>query len=112
LQSRTYLSPGGRLDGDPGFGPSFFLRAVGTSEGDSDSRSVVQATEILAAIERGEPIEYDFVIVEGELNLSELNLPTEHVERTWADIEYFGLTEDVKLVESLPVGYDGDLSIS
>ena len=41
------------------------LLAVGASEGAPDSREVVQASEILAKIERGEPVEYDGVIVEG-----------------------------------------------
>jgi len=36
----------------------------------SDQRPVIQASEILAKIERGEDVEYDGVIVEGELELS------------------------------------------
>jgi len=40
--------------------------SLGTSE---DSREVVLASEILAAIERGEPVDYDGVIVEGDLDL-------------------------------------------
>ncbi|HOO53063.1 MAG TPA: pentapeptide repeat-containing protein [Methanothrix sp.] len=77
------------------------LVAAGASLGASeDSRKVVQASEILAAIERGEPVDYDGVIVEGDLNLSGLDLPTEHVERTEDEIEYWGLAEEVKVVES------------
>jgi len=41
------------------------LLAVGVSHGVLDSREVVQASEILAKIEIGEPVEYDNVIVEG-----------------------------------------------
>ena len=52
------------------------LLAVGASEGASDSRQAVQASEILAAIERGEPVEYDNVIVEGDLDLSGQDLPS------------------------------------
>ncbi|HII06743.1 MAG TPA: hypothetical protein HA349_05370 [Methanotrichaceae archaeon] len=48
----------------------------------SDQRPVIQASEILAKIERGEDVEYDGVIVEGDLDLSGLNLRTEHVDRT------------------------------
>jgi hypothetical protein len=43
------------------------LLSSGTSECESDSLKVVQASEILAAIERVEPVEYDDVIVEGDL---------------------------------------------
>jgi uncharacterized protein YjbI with pentapeptide repeats len=44
----------------------------------SDQRPVIQASEILAKIERGEDVEYDGVIVEGDLDISGLELPTEH----------------------------------
>jgi hypothetical protein len=47
----------------------------------SNERKVIQAREILAKIERGEDVEYDGVIVEGDLDISELELPTEQVER-------------------------------
>ena len=73
---------------------------MGTSEGASDSRKVIQAGEILAAIEHGEPIEYDDVIVEGDLDLSGLDLLSEHVGRTWFEIEVLDLTEEVKVVNS------------
>jgi len=42
---------------------------------DDDPRPIVPASEILAKIERGEPVEYDGVIVEGDLDLSGLDLP-------------------------------------
>ncbi len=74
--------------------------AVGGSEGALDSREVVQASEILAKIERGEPVEYDVVIVEGDLGLSNLDLPTEHVDRTYIEIKYKNLAEEVKVVNS------------
>ena len=48
----------------------------------SDQRPVIQASEILAKIERGEDVEYDGVIVEGDLDISGLELPTEHMDRT------------------------------
>ena len=77
------------------------LTAAGASDGASeDSRKVVQASEILAAIERGEPVDYDGVIVEGDLDLSGLKLPTEHVDRTYEEINYFDLTNEVMVVES------------
>jgi len=65
-----------------------------------DPRPIVPASEILAKIERGEPVEYDGVIVMGDLDLSGLDLPTKYVERTRSEIKD-GLTEDVKLVGSL-----------
>ena len=40
------------------------------SDTDSSQPDVVQASEILAKIERGEPVEYDNVIVDGDLDLS------------------------------------------
>ncbi len=46
------------------------LLALGAAEGAADSLQVVQASEILAAIERGESVEYDNMIVEGDLDLS------------------------------------------
>jgi len=52
------------------------------AETSSDQRPVIQASEILAKIERGEDVEYDDVIVEGDLDISGLELPTKHVERT------------------------------
>jgi len=58
------------------------LLAVGASEGASDSRQVVQASEILAAIERGGPVEYNGVIVEGDLDLSERTLESVHFNNT------------------------------
>jgi len=48
----------------------------------SDQRPVIQASEILAKIKRGEPVKYDGVIVVGDLDLSGLDLPKEHVDRT------------------------------
>jgi len=73
---------------------------VGLSEGaSSNSREVVQASDILAKIERGEPVKYDGVIIEGDLNLSELDLPTEHVDRTEYE-KSLGLAEELKLVRS------------
>lgn len=77
------------------------LAAAGASDGATeDSREVVQASVILAAIEQGEPVDYDGVIVEGDLDLSGLDLPTEHVERTEYEILWWGLTEEAKLIES------------
>ncbi len=61
---------------------------------------VVPAQEILDKIERGEPVEYDHVIVEGDLDLGKLELPKRHVNRTWDEIEYYGLSENASFVSS------------
>ncbi|OPY57292.1 MAG: hypothetical protein A4E51_00075 [Methanosaeta sp. PtaU1.Bin055] len=37
------------------------------SDTSSDQRPVIPASEILAKIKRGEPVEYDGVIIEGDL---------------------------------------------
>jgi hypothetical protein len=42
----------------------------------SDSLPVVQASEILAKIQKGEPVEYDHVVVKSDLDLSQLQLQT------------------------------------
>ncbi len=76
------------------------MAAGASSDATEDSREVVQASEILAAIERGEPVGYDRVIVEGDLDLSGLKLPTEYVERNEDEIEWLGLTEEAKLIKS------------
>jgi|GEM_PF-4220997 len=41
--------------------------------GEKEERRVVRAEEILGKIERGEPVEYEDVVVEGDLDLSKLN---------------------------------------
>jgi uncharacterized protein YjbI with pentapeptide repeats len=69
------------------------------SDTSSTQRPVIQASEILAKIERGEPVEYDGVIVEGDLDISELDLPTEHVDRTEPEFRS-GLSEVLKVVRS------------
>ena len=61
---------------------------------------VVPAQEILDKIERGEPVEYDHVIVEGDLDLCNLDLPKRHVNRTRDEIEFYGLSENATLVSS------------
>ncbi len=69
------------------------------SDTSSDQRPVIQAREILAKIERGEDVEYDGVIVEGDLDISGLELPTEHVERTKHELRQ-GLSSELKVVQS------------
>lgn len=71
------------------------------SECDSDNREVVQASDISAKIERGEPVEFSNVIIKGDIDLSKLDLQTEHVKRDrFAFKYYFILPEEMKIVES------------
>ena len=60
----------------------------------------VPASEILGKIQAGEDVNYTNVRVTGELDLSRIELETVSVERTWREIEYFGLKEESKLLES------------
>ncbi len=58
------------------------LLFVGLAQGAPDSRRIVQASEIMEKIERGEPVHYDGVIVEGDLDLSGRTLGTVHFNDT------------------------------
>jgi hypothetical protein len=69
------------------------------AETSSDQRPVIQASDILDKIKRGEDVEYDGVIVEGDLLIYGVNLPTEHVDRT-EDEKRSGLSEERKIVSS------------
>ena len=73
-----------------------------TMEPDSSSnqRPVIQASEILDKIKRGEPVVYDNIIVEGKLDISGLELPTEHVNRTKYEVEFLGLADEAKTIKS------------
>ena len=65
-----------------------------------DPRPIVPASEILAKIERGEPVAYDGVIVVGDLDLSGVELPTKHVERTEMELNILKINNFSKLVNS------------
>jgi len=66
----------------------------------SDQRPVIPASEILAKIKRGEDVEYDGVIVEGDLDISGLELPTAHVDRTEHENRAFGVSNELKVISS------------
>jgi uncharacterized protein YjbI with pentapeptide repeats len=78
------------------------LMLVGTCSsnvGVQDSQNltiVIQSTEILKKIENGELVEYKNVIVEGNLDFNELDLPTENAERTTFSA---GPIEDMKVIK-------------
>ena len=60
----------------------------------------VPASEILEKIQRGEDVAYDHVIIKGDLDLSLLELPTWHVNRTRWDLAVAQLAEKLKVVIS------------
>jgi hypothetical protein len=67
---------------------------------DGEGMRVVPAQEILDKIERGVPVEYDHVIVEGDLDLGRLEMPKQRVNRTLDEIEFHVLSENATLVSS------------
>jgi hypothetical protein len=60
---------------------------------------VVNSSEIIAKIQMGKPVTYDNVIIRGDLNLSDLDLPRTHIERTLPDIAS-GLSENATPINS------------
>jgi len=70
------------------------------SQGASDHLKVVPATEVLAKIQRGDPANYDNVIIKGDLNLNQLKLPKGHVKRSAYELNILGLSEDAKIITS------------
>jgi hypothetical protein len=56
-----------------------FLTIAGTTAAESRNITAVQATEIIAKIERGEPANFDAVIIAGDLDLSKSDLPSERL---------------------------------
>lgn len=68
-----------------------------------DSRKVVPATEILDKIEKGEPVDYDSVIIEGNLTLTNLELPIEFIERDWFELDLGLLPERYRVNSSIKI---------
>jgi uncharacterized protein YjbI with pentapeptide repeats len=64
----------------------------------TEGQRVVPAKEILDKIQKREPVEYDNVIIEGDLDLSKLDLPTKHIKLT----EYQKLLSRSNLVKIVP----------
>ena len=72
------------------------LAGAGSEEG----MRVVPAQEILDKIEKGLPVEYDHVIIKGDLDLGKLDLPRRWVRGTSYGIEWQGLLENITIVSS------------
>ncbi|MCK9441158.1 MAG: pentapeptide repeat-containing protein, partial [Methanothrix sp.] len=63
---------------------------------------VVPAEEILKKIEMGQPVEYDNVIIVGDLDVSALNLTKEPVQRTYYETFYLDLL-DYEMIVASPI---------
>jgi len=68
--------------------------------GAPEDMRVVPAKEILDKIERGEPVEYDHVIIKGDLDLRGIDLPKRRVNRTSFEIKILDLSENASVVSS------------
>lgn len=80
------------------------LFIIPSAYGYEESPKLVQASEILADISKGEPIIYDHIVVKGDLILDGLSLPIKHVDRTYyersIDSKMIGLSGEFVLVRS------------
>jgi uncharacterized protein YjbI with pentapeptide repeats len=65
-----------------------------------DTLREVPASEILAKIEKGEPVEYDYVRIIGDLDISKLNLTKRNIDRTDLEINSLGLNKDIAIITS------------
>jgi hypothetical protein len=75
------------------------LAGAGSEEG----MRVVPAQEILDKIEKGLPVEYDHVIIRGDLDLRKLNLPKRRVERASDEIKWVIFSESATIYPYLMV---------
>jgi hypothetical protein len=75
------------------------LAVHGDDVSSKNSFTEVQASEILAKVQNGEPVEYDHIIIKGDINISQLNLPIKQINRTSFDL-VFGYSESLKVVSS------------
>jgi hypothetical protein len=93
--------------------PLMAIAMAGASNGEGDTKEV-RAEEIIAKIEGGQPVEYDRVIVVGDLNISRIHLP-ENGKRAVAvpvQIRYSEFQGEVNFEGagfSEPVNFEGSL---
>lgn len=78
---------------------SLILITIVAVEGSEEKLKVVPANEILAKIQKGDPVEYNHVIIKGDLNLNQLNLSNMHLNRS-SNAFILGLSENVKIINS------------
>ncbi len=84
---------------------SLLLVIAAASEGSNASSRIIPASEVLAKIKMGLPVEYDNVCIEGNLDLNQLGLPTRIVDRGATNSDRsinqsYGLSENIRLVNS------------
>ena len=71
------------------------------ANGQSDSRpEVIKAADVLERIAMGAPIDYNNVIIDGDINLSSLQLSSKQKERSEFEQEIDYLSTEVKSIES------------
>lgn len=63
-------------------------------------RRVVKASEILELIQNQKPVSYDEVIIEGDLDVSKLDLPVETIARTKYQVNVRNLSTECRIVAS------------
>jgi hypothetical protein len=73
---------------------------VNLAQGSEQHMREVQASEVLDKISKGEPVQYDYVIIKGDWQLYGLGLPTKHVDRNENEINNYSLSENLTLVMS------------
>ena len=89
----------------------FILAAVvcvSEAQNEIDGREVVHASEILKKIEREEPVEYENVIVEGDLDIGELKLPEVRRAGSSEEIKNDRPSKNLKVIRS-PLAFYGCL---
>ena len=62
--------------------------------------TTIPACQVLKKIWKGEPVEYDHARIVGDLNLSMLDLHTQHIDRTDFEKNVSNFPEEAKLVKS------------
>jgi len=76
------------------------IAIISTAQSERDHREVVQASEILKKIELDVTVYYADKIIEGDIDISDLNLPEVRTSRSPNEIKYEGLSENLKVVRS------------
>jgi len=68
---------------------------------EEQSRVIVPAKEILSRISRDEPVDFDFITITGDLNLSELDLPSKLVARSDGSFQPFQIVRSpIRILDS------------
>jgi len=66
---------------------------------ETETRRVIPAEEILDKIQNGVPVEYENVIIKGDLDLGKLGLSTKYIDLTEAEIS-LGVSDAIKIIAS------------